>query len=177
LDHYHEPQAALTLPYEARRTRRLEGVLDDGRGAWVRLSGDGILRGGELLTGPAGVVVIVQAAPERVSTAFQRDPRRLARATFHLGRAGAVLQIGDSWLRYRGDLELDRLCEALELRVFHELAPFEPEEGDPHRPAPPISNVFWSTRPVGPVSQPTGITSTRAENNQRIRLTLDGETQ
>jgi urease accessory protein len=161
LDHYHEPQAALTLPYAARRQRRLEGTLDDGRGARVMLSGDGILRGGELLTGPDGLIVIVQAAPEPVCTAFQRDPRRLARATFHLGRAGAALQIGDSWLRYRCDRELDRLCEALELRVFQELAPFEPEEDDPRRPAPPISNVFWDARVAGPGSQPTRSTASR----------------
>ena len=141
LDHFHEPDAVLTLSFDARQRSRFRARLDDGREAGVRLPRGGILRGGDLLTGPTGEVVIVQAAPEPVSTAFHADPRMLARAAYHLGNRHVALQIGDTWVRYLADHVLDEMAVALELRVFREEAPFEPEGGAFDPKAPAITNV------------------------------------
>lgn len=141
LDHYHEPTGVLTLPFGTRQKSRFRATLDDGREVGVVMPRGLILRGGDLLTGEAGDVVIVQAAPEAVSTAFQRDPRLLARGAYHLGNRHVPLQLGDSWVRYHADHVLDELATALELTVFHESAPFEPEGGAFDEKAPELANV------------------------------------
>lgn len=142
LDHFHEPEAVLSLPWAARRSSGGTARLADGRAVELALT-DGLpLRGGDLLVTVEGLIVIVQAAPEPVSTAFQRDARLLARAAWHLGRRGVAVQLGDTWLRYGHEPVLDALCESLNLRVFQELAPFEPETDDPGEAAPVLVNVF-----------------------------------
>lgn len=141
LDHYHEPGVVLTLPFDVRQKSRFRARLDDGRDVAVQLPRGGILRGGDLLTGPDGDIVIVQAAPEAVSTCFHADARMLARAAYHLGNRHVPLQVGDTWVRYRADHVLDGMAVALELRVFREDAPFEPEGGAFDPKAPALANV------------------------------------
>lgn len=121
--------ATLTLPFELRQKSRFKATLDDGRPAGVVLPRGGILRHGDCLRTDQGLVIAVQAAPESVSTAFTRDSLALAEACYHLGNRHIALQIGDSWLRYLHDHVLDRMLGELGLRVFHELAPFEPVGG------------------------------------------------
>jgi urease accessory protein len=88
-----------------------------------------VLRQGDLLRTKTGRVVQVNAAPEEVSTASTDDPRRLARACYHLGNRHIPLQIGPNWLRYLQDHVLDDLVRELGLTVVQERAPFEPEAG------------------------------------------------
>lgn len=141
LDHFHEPAAELSLPFDTRQKTRFRAALSDGREVAVTLPRGGILRGGDLLTGPDGVIVIVQAAPEAVSTAFHKDPRMLAVGAYHLGNRHVQLQVGDSWLRYRADHVLDEMVEGIGLRVFQEQAPFEPEGGAYDGASPHLVNV------------------------------------
>lgn len=129
LDHHHTPQAALSLPFDTRQKTRFRAELADGREVAVTLPRGGILRGGDLLSGPHGVVVIVQAARESVSTAFHRNPRMLAVGAYHLGNRHVPLQVGEGWLRYRADHVLDDMVRGLGLDVQVESAPFEPEGG------------------------------------------------
>lgn len=122
--------ASLTLPFETRQRSRFRARLDDGREVGVMLPRGGEpLRGGDRLCGEDGVVVRVAAAMERVSTAFHRDPRGVARAAYHLGNRHVRLEVGDTWVRYLHDHVLDEMVAGLGLRVFPEQAPFEPEAG------------------------------------------------
>ena len=119
----------LTLPFASRCRSRLRATLDDGREAALYLERGMVLRNGDLLGGPQGIVVQVRAADETVSTVLAEDPRALARAAYHLGNRHVALQVGHGWLRYLHDPVLERMVCALGLAVRTERAPFEPEAG------------------------------------------------
>ncbi|MCP5142536.1 MAG: urease accessory protein UreE [Chromatiales bacterium] len=123
-----EADATLTLTMEQRVKSRLRVTLDDGRGAGVFLPRGGVLRDGDLLGGE-GLVVLVKAAPESVSTVRSDDPLRLTRAAYHLGNRHVALQIETGLLRYQHDHVLDDMVRGLGLEVVVEQAPFEPEPG------------------------------------------------
>lgn len=122
------PSATLTLPFEARQKSRLRARLDDGREVGLFLPRGKVLRDGQHLRADDGTVIVVRAAPERVST-VRAEGRALVRAAYHLGNRHLVLQIGDGFLRYRHDHVLDEMVEGLGLEVQVEEAPFEPEGG------------------------------------------------
>ena len=119
----------LCLPFEIRQKSRFRAALDDGSEVGVIVARGGILRDGDVLTGPAGRGIRVQAAPEQVTTVSHVDPRRFAQAAYHLGNRHVPLQIGDGWVRFLTDHVLDDMCRQLGLSVQHESAPFEPEPG------------------------------------------------
>lgn len=129
LDHNHAPDAELALAFDTRQKTRFRAALSDGREVAVTLPRGGILRGGDLLTGPDGLVVAVKAAPEAVSTVRAADPRSLAVGAYHLGNRHVPLQVGEGWLRYRADHVLDEMVRGLGLSVAQGEAPFEPEGG------------------------------------------------
>lgn len=129
--------ASLTLPFDLRQKSRLHTRLDSGEEVALLLPRGTVLRHGDCLRADTGLIVLVQAAPEAVSTVSAHEPRLFARAAYHLGNRHVVLQVGDGWLRYRHDHVLDALVAGLGLRVVLETAPFEPEGGayhahDPH---------------------------------------------
>ena len=119
----------LSLPFEVRQKSRFRAKLDDGSEVGVIVERGSVLRGGDILSGPAGQMVVVEAAREAVSTVASTEPRRLARAAYHLGNRHVPLQVGDGWVRYLHDHVLDEMCAQLGLRVVHEHAAFEPEAG------------------------------------------------
>ena len=123
------PDRSVTLSFEQRGKGRLRARCDDGREVALLLERGRILRGGTLLTGPSGQVLRVEAAPERLSEARCDDPRRLARAAWHLGNRHVALQTGDGWLRYLSDHVLDDMVRGLGLEVRPLEAGFEPESG------------------------------------------------
>ena len=123
------PDGVLCLPFDVRQKSPFRAVLEDGREVGVFVERGGILRGGEVLTGPDGTHVRIEAAAEAVSTVADVDPHRFARAAYHLGNRHVPLQIGDGWLRYLRDHVLDDMCRGLGLCVVHEQAAFEPEAG------------------------------------------------
>lgn len=129
LDHFHEAAAMMSLPFDTRQKTRFRAALADGREVAVTLPRGGILRGGDLLTGPDGLVVRVEAAAESVSTVQAAEPRALAVGAYHLGNRHVPLQVGEGWLRYRADHVLDDMVRGLGLDVRQEQAPFEPEGG------------------------------------------------
>ena len=119
----------LTLPFDQRQRSRLLVRLDDGREAGLMLERGMILRDGDGLRAVDGTVIVVQAAPEPVSTVQATEPRVLARAAYHLGNRHVPLQVDNGWLRYQADHVLDDMVRNLGLSVIHEEAPFEPEGG------------------------------------------------
>lgn len=121
---------SLSLPFELRMRARQRVLLDSGKEAAVKLAERGKpLRGGDRLTGPSGLVVVIRAAAEAVSTAASADSQLLARAAYHLGNRHVPLQVGDRFVRYQRDHVLDDMVRALGLTLKHEEVGFEPEAG------------------------------------------------
>ena len=129
LDHPEPPGAHLTLPFEKRQKSRLRVNLDNGVEASLILPRGTVLRNGDLLRSEEGLVVLVCAADEEVTTVRDSNPLLLVRASYHLGNRHVPLQIGQGWIRYQRDHVLDHMVESLGLTLTHETAPFEPEPG------------------------------------------------
>ncbi|MFT6287054.1 MAG: urease accessory protein [Alcanivorax sp.] len=119
----------LSLPIDQRQKSRLKVILDDGREAGLFLPRGQVLRGGDLLQSTEGLVVMVEAAAESVSTVNSEDALALARVCYHLGNRHVSLQITATWIRYQHDHVLDDMVIGLGLPVTVEQAPFEPEGG------------------------------------------------
>ena len=88
-----------------------------------------VLRGGDVLTGPDGLAVLIIAAPEPVSVARTDDGLLLARVCYHLGNRHVALQIEPGEVRFLADHVLDDMVRGLGLVVEQVSAPFEPEAG------------------------------------------------
>jgi urease accessory protein len=122
-------QDTLTLPFLLRQKSRLRAHLDGGEEVALLLPRGKVLRGGDLLQADDGMVVLVQAADEQVSTASADSAEALTRAAYHLGNRHVPVQVGKGWLRYQHDHVLDDMVRALGLALCVEDAPFEPEGG------------------------------------------------
>ena len=123
------PSLSLTLRFDQRQKRRLRAVTDEGREVALILQRGQVLRGGTLLTGPNNEVLVIVAAPERLSEVTSDNPWELTRAAYHLGNRHICLQIGNGWVRYLSDRVLDAMVNGLGFPVRQVDAPFEPEAG------------------------------------------------
>lgn len=121
--------ATLTLPYERRIVSRQRVTLDNGQDAGLFLLRGTILHEGDYLKAETGVVVLIKAAAEAVSTLYCDDSLQLTRAAYHLGNRHVQLQIAPGMIRYLHDHVLDDMLRGLGLHVTVEQAPFEPEPG------------------------------------------------
>jgi urease accessory protein len=121
--------ATLTLGFEQRRRSRFRAALDDGREVALYLPRGTVLKDGDRLRTTTALVIAVAAAKEKVSTVRSADPRRLARACYHLGNRHVAVEVGDGWARYLHDHVLDHMCSELGLEVVVEAVAFEPEAG------------------------------------------------
>jgi urease accessory protein len=123
------PDTTVTLPLHSRIKSRLRVTLDDGRDAGLFLERGSTLKDGELLSSDDGIIVLVRAGEETLSTVRSQDPLLLARACYHLGNRHMSIQILPGMLRYRHDHVLDDMLRGLGMEVTIEQAPFEPEPG------------------------------------------------
>lgn len=122
-------QASVTLRWDQRARSRLRARLDDGREAGVFLSRGQCLQHGDRLRSDSGLIVLVRAASEQVSTVRCDDPLLLARAAYHLGNRHVAVQIGPRLLRYLHDPVLDEMLGRLGVAAQIEEISFEPEPG------------------------------------------------
>ncbi|MGD8572446.1 MAG: urease accessory protein UreE [Gammaproteobacteria bacterium] len=132
LDHPTTAQATLSLPFELRQKSRLKANLDSGEEVGLILPRGHVLRGGDCLRADNGMIIMLQAANEPVTTATAPDTLTLQRACYHLGNRHVPLQITEQWIRYLQDHVLDDMVASLGLTTTHESAPFEPETGAYH---------------------------------------------
>jgi urease accessory protein len=121
--------ARLVLDWDGRRKARQRTALVGGEEVALMLARGTLLRGGDRLLSDDGLVIAVEAAPERLSSATTSDPVLLARAAYHLGNRHVPLQVDSGRLRYRHDHVLDQMVVSLGLAVSEVEAPFEPESG------------------------------------------------
>ena len=121
--------AQLVLPYDQREKCRLRATLSTGEEAAIFTVRGTVLRHGDLMTGPDGLVVQIVAAPEPTYLVRCPDAHTLLRCAFHLGNRHTQAQLGDGYLRIRRDPVLKDMLEGLSATVTGESAPFEPEAG------------------------------------------------
>jgi urease accessory protein len=128
--HYYHPPAfdvSLSLTYAERCQPNLRTQLDNKTEIELALPANTVLHDGDLLQSPDNRIIRVEASPEHVSTAFTKDHIILAQACYELGKQGANIQIGDTWLRYLHDPSLDKQMEVIGLQVFIEYNLFDPK--------------------------------------------------
>ncbi|QEW08012.1 urease accessory protein UreE [Nitrincola iocasae] len=129
LDSPQPTDVSLSLSIDQRIRSRLKVQLDDGRDAGLFLPRGLILRGGDCLRSECGLIVLVKASPETVSTVRCDDTLLLTRVSYHLGNRHVPLQIALGFVRYQHDHVLDAMVEGLGVSVICEQQPFEPEAG------------------------------------------------
>ena len=129
LDHVHQHDGILSLPFEKRQKSRLLCTLDDGREVGLMLPRGSVLRGGNGLKSEDGAVIKVKAAVEKTSYVTSQNYLLLKRAAYHLGNRHVPLEITHQGLRYLHDHVLDEMLKLLGLTVVAQLSPFEPESG------------------------------------------------
>ncbi|HEY5799845.1 MAG TPA: urease accessory protein UreE [Burkholderiaceae bacterium] len=119
----------LTLPYELREKSRVRAVLDTGEEVAIVTVRGTVLRGGDLLAGDDGRVVLIHPAREATYRVRCDTAGALLRCAFHLGNRHTQTQVGSSYLRIRADAVLREMLLGLGAQIDEELAPFEPEAG------------------------------------------------
>lgn len=120
---------SLRLPFEQRIRGRLKVSLDNGEEAGLFLDRGPILRDGDRISSDDGVIAVIRAADEKVSTVRCQDLLLLSRICYHLGNRHAPLQIETGLVRYQHDHVLDDMVRKLGVEPVCEQAPFEPEAG------------------------------------------------
>jgi urease accessory protein len=129
LDHAAPIDDTLVLDYDRREKCRLRVRLASGADAALFMVRGTVLRDGDLLTGPEGKVVQVQAALEPTYAIRCVDALTLMRCAYHLGNRHTPIAITDGLLRIRADRVLREMVEGLGGVVTEEEAAFEPEQG------------------------------------------------
>jgi urease accessory protein len=120
---------SICLPFDERKRGRFKTQTVTGQEVGIMIDRGEVMRGGTLMRCDAGEVYKIIAADEVVTTATTDDSTLFARGCYHLGNRHVALQVGDGWLRYQNDYVLDDMLIQLGLKVIHEPAPFEPENG------------------------------------------------
>jgi urease accessory protein len=121
--------ATLTLPLQHRIKSRLRVTLDNGQDAGLFLQRGTTLKDGEMLRSEDGLIILVKAAEEPVSSIVSDDAHLLSRACYHLGNRHVSIQIEPGRISYLHDHVLDEMLRGLGLEVTVSNAPFEPEPG------------------------------------------------
>ncbi len=129
IEHAHQYDDLLVLPFDKRQKSRLRATLESGAEVGLTLPRGTVLRGGDYLRSEDGRFIKVQSAPESTSKITSNDPLLLMRVAYHLGNRHVPLEVHSDGLRYLHDHVLDDMVKQLGLTVKHEWAPFEPERG------------------------------------------------
>ena len=129
LEHADAIDDTLVLDYDRREKCRLRVRLASGHEAALFMVRGTVLRDGDLLTGPEGKIVQVQAALEPTYAIRCLDALTLVRCAYHLGNRHTPIAIQADLLRIRVDKVLREMVEGLGAVVTEEEAPFEPEQG------------------------------------------------
>jgi urease accessory protein len=120
---------SICLPYDERKRGRFKTQTVTGQEVGIMIDRGEVMRGGTLMRCDAGEVYKIIAADEVVTTAMTDDATLFARGCYHLGNRHVSLQMEEGWLRYQNDYVLDDMLIQLGLKIIHESAPFEPENG------------------------------------------------
>ena len=125
--------ASVELDWDVRQKSRFDATDSTGRTLGVFLPRGTLVRGGDVLVGEDGSLVLVQAAAQPVMIvrccSEHGSPYDLLRAAYHLGNRHVPVEIGEGYLRIATDHVLAEMLRGLGAQMQDVEAPFEPESG------------------------------------------------
>lgn len=119
----------LVLTHDERAKSRLAAMCEDGTAAAILLARGTVLRDGTVLAGDSGEYAIVRAAPQPLARVTAATPLQLMRAVYHLANRHVPVQLGADCVLIERDAVLERMLRALDVRIEHVEAPFDPDPG------------------------------------------------
>jgi urease accessory protein len=123
----------VALDWDVRQKSRFDATDSSGRALAVFLPRGTQVRGGDVLVGEDGSLVVVQAAAQPVLVvrhcAEHGTPFDLTRAAYHLGNRHVALELQPDHLKLEPDHVLAEMLRNQHLIVSEALAAFEPEGG------------------------------------------------
>jgi urease accessory protein len=124
---------SITLDWDARCKSRLAATTSAGTQIHVFLPRGTVMRGGDVLVGDDGTMVVVKAAPQALHVvtpcAVHGGVGDLARAAYHLGNRHVLVDLRSDSLRIEPDTVLADMLRAMHFEVSHAWLDFEPEAG------------------------------------------------
>ena len=122
--------ATVELDWDTRQKSRFEAVDSQSRGVGVFLARGRIVRGGDVLVGEDGSLIVVTARPQAVLVVTaEGSPLGLLRAAYHLGNRHVPLEVKPGALQLEPDHVLAEMLWRMGLHVEETMAAFEPEAG------------------------------------------------
>ena len=122
--------ATIELDWDSRQKSRFEAVDSQGRRIGVFLARGRIVRGGDVLVGEDGSLIVVTARPQPVLVVTaEGSPLGLLRAAYHLGNRHVPLEVKPGALQLEPDHVLAEMLRRMGLHVEEATAAFEPEAG------------------------------------------------
>jgi urease accessory protein len=129
------PYWCLSLSAEERTRSRLHCKSDEGHPLYLQLPRGLPLRDGDWLRSD-DLFLQVRAKAEPVLTVMADFPLALLQAAYHLGNRHVPLEITANYLRLAPDPVLRDMLVHRGLKLFEEVAPFQPELGAYGTPEP-----------------------------------------
>lgn len=121
------------LDWDVRQRSRFDATDSTGRPLGVFLPRGTVVRGGDVLVGEDGSLIVVSAAAQPVlvvtTCAEHGSPFDLARAAYHLGNRHVALELRPDRLQLEPDHVLADMLRQMHLIVTEAVAAFEPETG------------------------------------------------
>jgi urease accessory protein len=121
------------LDWDVRQKSRFDATDSSGRSLGVFLSRGTVVRGGDVLVGEDGSLIVVKAAVQPVMVvrhcAEHGSPFDLLRAAYHLGNRHVQLELQSERLLLERDHVLADMLRHMQLLVNDDELPFEPEGG------------------------------------------------
>jgi len=125
--------ATVELDWDVRQKSRFDATDSTGRTLGVFLPRGTMVRGGDVLVGEDGSLVIVRAAPQPVLVVRHRGEDGssfdLLRAAYHLGNRHVPLELAPDHLKLEPDHVLADMLRQMHLIVTETNEAFEPEGG------------------------------------------------
>lgn len=124
--------ATLELDWDTRQKSRFEGVDSHQRRVAAFLPRGTVARGGDVLVGEDGSLIVVRARAQPVlvvSAGAHGSPHDLLRAAYHLGNRHVPLEVTPDRLRLEPDHVLAEMLRRMGLSVAVTQSAFEPEAG------------------------------------------------
>ena len=125
--------ASITLDWDVRQKSRFESTDSAGRQVGVFLQRGQVVRGGDVLVGEDGSLLIVRAADQAVlritHCTAHGTPFDLTRAAYHLGNRHVPIELQADHLKIEPDHVLADMLRSMHLIVNEVSESFEPENG------------------------------------------------
>ena len=125
--------ATVELDWDVRCKSRFDATDSTGRPLGVFLPRGTVVRGGDVLVGEDGSLVVVKAAPQPVLVvrhcAHHGAPSDLLRAAYHLGNRHVAVELKPDHLKLEPDHVLADLLRRMHMILSEEILPFDPEGG------------------------------------------------